>query len=612
MANFLISPKDIYSADDANGNPLVGGQLFTYIAGSNTPAATYTDATGTVENLNPIILDSRGEAHVWLSDELVYKYVLTKSVADGGAEIRTTDNIQANNGGGGGGDLSFVAHIDSTTISIEGLGTLPSPLSATAIISSIPTNALEVITSGEIPAITVDSLVGDGVDSGLELGNINSVPDYLVANTSVIVGSSTSTKILFNFSGVQTGIFYLVGYLSGNKFSVFSNNAIRQESWDVVTPLTVGQKYDLQFSYSTVNGVKMSINDVDQALNEVLIGVALAQPTTLELLIGINAAGAQVSDDEIYETYWSDNVLAINRETVIQYAIGEEHYTQQSPDAPIGDWIGGAVQGEVIIIPAIPYTGGMNVLNLSDAIADKLDKVDATAQNVNSAVNWVNPQTYEGTQHQQDISYFADTTDANTNEGFIYGHTTKGLVLQGDTVEGAGKITLLNETDIDSTLNVQAALNVGGLAEFDAPATFNEVSTHLKGVDITGGLTAGLHIKLPSNAYIGNGANPGVGTRLTFDANFHAEDSNGNLINSSTNDWNYKSNGGLHRFQDGTGNYSLTSGPTTTTFNSLNYKFETVPDGTIDKTYGQNSAGDLVKGDATGDTSIWNNSVAVA
>jgi len=129
MANFLISPKDIYSADDANGNPLVGGQLFTYIAGSNTPAATYTDATGGVENLNPIILDARGEARVWLSDELVYKYVLKESVADGGVEIRTTDNIQANNGGGGAG-LSFVSHDDSTTVSLSGLGTLPSPLIA--------------------------------------------------------------------------------------------------------------------------------------------------------------------------------------------------------------------------------------------------------------------------------------------------------------------------------------------------------------------------------------------------------------------------------------------------------------------------------------------------
>jgi hypothetical protein len=35
---------------DANGNPLVGGKLFTYAAGTTTPLATYTDSTGLTPN----------------------------------------------------------------------------------------------------------------------------------------------------------------------------------------------------------------------------------------------------------------------------------------------------------------------------------------------------------------------------------------------------------------------------------------------------------------------------------------------------------------------------------------------------------------------------------
>jgi hypothetical protein len=147
MPNYLISPKDIYSALDLNGNPLEGGQLFTYIAGSSTPTPTYTDASGTVENTNPIILDTRGEARVWLNDEFVYKYVLKTSVENGSVTIRTTDNIQANNGGGGGG-LSSVTHSDSLTISLDGLGTAPSPLTADVLISSISANALGITTGG--------------------------------------------------------------------------------------------------------------------------------------------------------------------------------------------------------------------------------------------------------------------------------------------------------------------------------------------------------------------------------------------------------------------------------------------------------------------------------
>jgi hypothetical protein len=74
---------------DANDNPLVGGRLYTYAAGTTTPLATFPDSTGATPNTNPIILDSRGEANVWLS-ATQYKFEL-KTAAD--ALIWTVDNI---------------------------------------------------------------------------------------------------------------------------------------------------------------------------------------------------------------------------------------------------------------------------------------------------------------------------------------------------------------------------------------------------------------------------------------------------------------------------------------------------------------------------------------
>jgi hypothetical protein len=59
----------------AAGEPLVGGKLFTYAAGTTAPLATYTDFTGNTTNANPVILDSRGEANVWLGPSR-YKWVL--------------------------------------------------------------------------------------------------------------------------------------------------------------------------------------------------------------------------------------------------------------------------------------------------------------------------------------------------------------------------------------------------------------------------------------------------------------------------------------------------------------------------------------------------------
>jgi hypothetical protein len=55
---------------------LVGGKLYTYAAGTTTPIATYTDNTGNTSNTNPVILDSAGQANVWLTDAVNYKYTL--------------------------------------------------------------------------------------------------------------------------------------------------------------------------------------------------------------------------------------------------------------------------------------------------------------------------------------------------------------------------------------------------------------------------------------------------------------------------------------------------------------------------------------------------------
>ena len=68
---------------DNNGNPLTGGKLYTYAAGTTTPQATYTSAAGSVFHTNPIILDAAGRvpgsSEIWLTDSQIYKFVLKDS-----------------------------------------------------------------------------------------------------------------------------------------------------------------------------------------------------------------------------------------------------------------------------------------------------------------------------------------------------------------------------------------------------------------------------------------------------------------------------------------------------------------------------------------------------
>jgi len=85
----VVSPTAKAQFIDAAGIPLAGGFLYTYVAGTTTPQATYTDAAASTPNSNPIVLDSRGEANIWLTGAS-YKFKLTDA---NGTEIWTVDNI---------------------------------------------------------------------------------------------------------------------------------------------------------------------------------------------------------------------------------------------------------------------------------------------------------------------------------------------------------------------------------------------------------------------------------------------------------------------------------------------------------------------------------------
>jgi hypothetical protein len=79
---------------DNNGNPLSGGLIYTYAAGTTTEVATYTSSSGGTANANPIVLDSAGRtpAQIWLTEGSSYKFVLQTSL---NVTIKTDDNIFA-------------------------------------------------------------------------------------------------------------------------------------------------------------------------------------------------------------------------------------------------------------------------------------------------------------------------------------------------------------------------------------------------------------------------------------------------------------------------------------------------------------------------------------
>lgn len=78
---------------DNNGDPLTGGKIYTYAAGTTTPSPTYTTSGGTTPHPNPIILDAAGRVpsgEIWLTDGAQYKFVIKTSTD---VQIGSYDNI---------------------------------------------------------------------------------------------------------------------------------------------------------------------------------------------------------------------------------------------------------------------------------------------------------------------------------------------------------------------------------------------------------------------------------------------------------------------------------------------------------------------------------------
>lgn len=96
MANFLAPILNDQQVD-ANGDPLSGGTVEVYVAGSSAPATTYSDPSGLVPNTWPIVLNTLGlnsQGAVWITGGIAYKYVIKDAA---GVVQRTIDNVSGIN-----------------------------------------------------------------------------------------------------------------------------------------------------------------------------------------------------------------------------------------------------------------------------------------------------------------------------------------------------------------------------------------------------------------------------------------------------------------------------------------------------------------------------------
>jgi hypothetical protein len=101
---------------DNNGNPLNGGLIYSYVAGTGygTPQATYTDATGSTPAANPVVCNSAGRADIWGVGN--YDFKITDSLGN------TLDTIASVSAIYGAGDMTKAVY-DPANIAQQLVGT---------------------------------------------------------------------------------------------------------------------------------------------------------------------------------------------------------------------------------------------------------------------------------------------------------------------------------------------------------------------------------------------------------------------------------------------------------------------------------------------------------
>ena len=254
MPTTLI-PNPVMQFFDADGNPLVGGKLFTYAAGTTTPQATFTDYNGGTANTNPVIMNSRGEAAIWCGANRYY--MVLKDAND--VEIWTADNVN----GANGPTLAVLAAGSGATL----VGYTPTD---TGVATTV--NARLQLLDGVSPTATATDNAVNGAINAYRNASAVVGGSSAVVNTNIygrtVTGASetalewTSVFVLDNYAAVSDNV---AMYAQGNKRSTGSTWAAVAEAKDFTnaanpTAGLVGLEVDIYANGTDANNRRIGID----------------------------------------------------------------------------------------------------------------------------------------------------------------------------------------------------------------------------------------------------------------------------------------------------------------------------------------------------------------
>lgn len=257
MAQFL-SPIINEQQIDANGDPLSGGTIEIYVAGTSTPAASTSDKAGLIPNSWPLTLDTLGlntQGAVWLTGGSAYKFVIKDS---DGVTLRTID---------------YIAGVNDTSISVDQwvlYQSAPTFLSATSFsVVGDQTQTFQVgrrlktqNTGGVVYSTVINSYYGTP-NTVVTVQNESGVLDSGLSQASyglTSAGSETSLPGGIPIYGqcrlVKSGANLLLQPFQGNRLTINRSICIIPSAGITLAPVAAGTSYYI-YAYMSSSGMAL-------------------------------------------------------------------------------------------------------------------------------------------------------------------------------------------------------------------------------------------------------------------------------------------------------------------------------------------------------------------
>lgn len=290
MAQLQPQVKQQFFGND--GLPLVGGKVYTYLGGTTTPKATFSDPEGLAPNPNPVILDARGEALIFWTG--TYKVKLTDALDN---PIYTVDNVQ---------EVSPAYRTSATGSLITPAGTT-AQRDTTPVVGYARWNTSLGVFEIWNGAIWQNAFVGSGAASGpggSPLGYRNKI---IGGDCRIARRGNTAAAATLTYGGADN-ILVAVGNLTGGTISRFSTGpsiGVCGYSQVVTNTNTTG-------SNDVIFETRIESRDtINLGGKQVTISASVYQDTGISILATVRLAKASAVDNFTTRNIIQDSVAQV-------------------------------------------------------------------------------------------------------------------------------------------------------------------------------------------------------------------------------------------------------------------------------------------------------------